>query len=136
MTFTQLNARLKNFLNSWLLVLGLKECLVECATSCAKSEVILLWLTDSRMSASDTDLSVTNNVFFLKASSKYFEMFKSTWFLEVLIKQWVDLDYLANFLALRLTIWKTPKKWPTFWINLSDMVCTVLLSDVIVTLQF
>ena len=40
-TFTQLNARLKNFLNSWLLVLGLKECLVECVTSFVKSEVIL-----------------------------------------------------------------------------------------------
>ena len=67
-------------------------------------------LTDSRMSASGTDLPVTNNVFFLKESSKYFEMCKSKWFLEVLIKQWVDLDYLANFLALRLTIWKTRKK--------------------------
>ena len=40
-TFTQLNARLKNFLRDWLLVLGLKECLVECATLCVKSEVIL-----------------------------------------------------------------------------------------------
>ena len=39
---TQLNARLKNFLNGWLLVLGPKQCLVECATSCVKSEVIVL----------------------------------------------------------------------------------------------
>ena len=38
-TFTQLNARLKNFLNGWLLVLGLKKFLVECATSCVKSLV-------------------------------------------------------------------------------------------------
>ena len=29
--FTQLIARLKNFLMGWLLVLGLKKCLVECA---------------------------------------------------------------------------------------------------------
>ena len=29
---------------SWLLVLGLKEGLVECATLCVKSEVILLLL--------------------------------------------------------------------------------------------
>ena len=85
--------------------------------------------SDSRMSASDTDLSVTNNVFFLKESSKYFEMCKSTWFLEVLIKQWVDLDYLANFLALRLTMWKTPKKGTLRWPTFSDMSCTVLLSD-------
>ena len=33
-TFTQVNARLKNFLMGWLLDLGLKECLVECATLC------------------------------------------------------------------------------------------------------
>ena len=42
MTFTQLNARLKNFLRGWLLVLSLKEGLVECATVCVKSEVILM----------------------------------------------------------------------------------------------
>ena len=41
MTFTQMAARLKNFLMGWLLVLGLKEGLVECATLCVKSEVIL-----------------------------------------------------------------------------------------------
>ena len=47
MTFTQLNARLENFLNGWLLVLVLKECLVECATSCVKSEVILKKMVDN-----------------------------------------------------------------------------------------
>ena len=40
-TFTQLNASFKNFLSGWFLVLGLKECQVECATLCVKSEVIL-----------------------------------------------------------------------------------------------
>ena len=40
-TFAQLSARLKNFLGGWLLVLGLKEGLVECATVCVKSVVIL-----------------------------------------------------------------------------------------------
>ena len=39
--FTQLTTRLKNFLRGWLLVLGLKEYPVECATVCVKSEVIL-----------------------------------------------------------------------------------------------
>ena len=34
-------ARLKNFLMDWLLVLGLEEGLVECATLCVKSWVIL-----------------------------------------------------------------------------------------------
>ena len=28
----------------WLLVLGLKECLVDCATLCVKSEVMLLYM--------------------------------------------------------------------------------------------
>ena len=32
----------KNFLNGWILVSGQKECLVECATSCVKSLVILI----------------------------------------------------------------------------------------------
>ena len=41
-TFAQLSARLKNFLRGWFLVLGLKEDLVECATVCVKSVVILL----------------------------------------------------------------------------------------------
>ena len=41
-TFVQLSARLKNFLRGWLLVLGLKEGLVECATVCVKSVVILV----------------------------------------------------------------------------------------------
>ena len=40
-TFAQLSARLKNFLGGWLLVLGIKEGLVECATVCVKSGVIL-----------------------------------------------------------------------------------------------
>ena len=42
-TFTQLTARLKTFLMGWLLVLDLKEGLVECATFCIKSEVILIY---------------------------------------------------------------------------------------------
>ena len=40
-TFTQVTARLNIFLMGWLLVLGLKEGLVECATVCIKSWVIL-----------------------------------------------------------------------------------------------
>ena len=40
-TFAQLSARLKNFLGGWLLVLGIKEGLVEYATVCVKSVVIL-----------------------------------------------------------------------------------------------
>ena len=43
-TSAQLSARLKNFLRGWLLVLGLKEGLVECATVCVKSVVILIYM--------------------------------------------------------------------------------------------
>jgi len=41
MTFTQLTARINNFLVGWLLFWGLKEGLVECAIVCVKSWVIL-----------------------------------------------------------------------------------------------
>ena len=39
--FAQVSARHKNFSRGWLLVLGLKEVLVKCATVCVKSVVIL-----------------------------------------------------------------------------------------------
>ena len=39
--FDNFYSRLKNFLRGWLLILGLKEGLLECATVCVKSEVIL-----------------------------------------------------------------------------------------------
>ena len=42
-TFTQVTPRLKNFLVGWLLVLGLKEGLVECAKVCFKSWVLLMY---------------------------------------------------------------------------------------------
>ena len=47
-TFAQLCARLKNFLGVWLLVLGMKEGLVQCATVCVKSVVILEVLISRR----------------------------------------------------------------------------------------
>jgi hypothetical protein len=49
-TFAQLSARLKNFLGGWLLVLGIKEGLVECATVCIKSVVILIIFTPNTIS--------------------------------------------------------------------------------------
>ena len=58
-TFTQLNARLKNFLRSWLLVLGLKECLVECATLCVKSEVILNYICRSHSKPLKRDWNIS-----------------------------------------------------------------------------
>ena len=44
MTFIQLTARLKNFLRGWLLALGIKEGMVECATLCVRSEVMLMYI--------------------------------------------------------------------------------------------
>ena len=60
-TFTQLTSRLKNFSmgSGWLLVLGLKEGLLECSTVCVKSEVILTF----------TGLYVENYARFLQESN-------------------------------------------------------------------
>ena len=41
-----MSERLKNFLRGWLLVLDIKEGLVECATVCVKSVVILEFMCD------------------------------------------------------------------------------------------
>ena len=41
MIFVQPSSRLMYFLMGWLLVLGLKDCLVKCATVCVRSMVIL-----------------------------------------------------------------------------------------------
>ena len=46
-TFTQLTARIKNFLRGWWLILSLYEGLLECATVCVKSEVILIHIYGS-----------------------------------------------------------------------------------------
>ena len=43
-TFTQLTVRINNFFVGWLLFWGLKEGLVECATVCVNSWVILEFL--------------------------------------------------------------------------------------------
>ena len=37
-----MECKTQNFLRGWLLLLVLKECLVECATLCVKSEIILV----------------------------------------------------------------------------------------------
>ena len=60
MTFTQLTARLKNFLRGWLLISSLKEGMVECGTVFAKSKVILsmAWFDQIQQSArKSTELS-------------------------------------------------------------------------------
>ena len=43
MIFVQPSSRLMYFLMGWLLVLGLKDCLVKCATVCVRSMVILTY---------------------------------------------------------------------------------------------
>ena len=44
MIFVQPSSRLMYFLMGWLLVLGLKACLVKCATVCVRSMVILQYM--------------------------------------------------------------------------------------------
>ena len=43
--FCSTEHKIKNSLGGWLLVLGIKESLVECATVCVKSVVILTFTT-------------------------------------------------------------------------------------------
>ena len=64
-TFAQVNSRLMEFLMEWLLALGLKEFLVECATVCVKSEVQLY------------------NIYQCKAFyPKYYKNYAYAWFLD------------------------------------------------------
>ena len=58
MIFVQPTSRLMEFLMGWLLVLGLKERPVECATACVKSVVIL---THSATNDIDTGSSLSAN---------------------------------------------------------------------------
>ena len=58
--FTWLTSRLKNFLSGWLLVLGLKEGLIKCATVCVKSEVILMYLHWIQIPKYIVSLSIIN----------------------------------------------------------------------------
>ena len=62
MTFTQLTTRLKNFLRGWLLVLSLKEGLVECATVYVKSEVMLTLGNNTMQAASQIAVASLNGV--------------------------------------------------------------------------
>ena len=48
MIFVQPSSRLMYFLMGWLLVLGLKDCLVKCATVCVRSMVILKHMDGAR----------------------------------------------------------------------------------------
>ena len=50
-TLAQLSARLEKFWGGWLLVFGIKESLVECATVCIKSVVILSSNTKGKSNA-------------------------------------------------------------------------------------
>ena len=73
MTFTQLTtALLKNFLRGWLLVLDLNEGLVEYATVCIKSEVILTIIDeqDEEEGAQETEESNNNDLIGMNSPSR------------------------------------------------------------------
>ena len=72
MTFTQLTALLKNFIRDWLLVLDLNEGLVEYATVCIKSEVILTIIDeqDEEEGAQETEESNNNDLIGMNSPSR------------------------------------------------------------------
>ena len=72
-TFTHLTPRLKNFLRSWWLILGLKDGLVKCATVCIKSEVILLYWRGQTY-ANTVELEIPQIAYFnqIKNTSHFF----------------------------------------------------------------
>ena len=74
MTFAQLTARLKNFLRSWLLALGIKEGLVECATMCIKSEVILTIIATTTTTTTTTAAATTADSGLLGQITTFFNM--------------------------------------------------------------
>ena len=106
-TFTQLTTRLKNFLRGWLLIFGLKEGLVECATVCVKSEVILITnLAHIRLSLFHSDrLAVTIKAPVWKTRYQLSE-FKSRYrpFCIFFYKMVILKSSLHNFLKMRSTI--------------------------------
>ena len=69
-TFVQLSARLKNFLRGWLLVLGLKESLVEFAIVCVKSVVILIRSMSSMTSITSITLRTLSRLESLNSRAK------------------------------------------------------------------
>ena len=77
-TFAQLSARLENILGGWVLVLGIKEGLVECATVCVKSVVILNSFINIRL-----------------------EVFFSTFLLNICISNYVTVFFtIRNYFSL------------------------------------
>ena len=60
-------ARLKNFLRGWLLVLGLKEGVVDCAIGCVKSEVILLYVHITTLARESSKISLLQHTYLLFA---------------------------------------------------------------------
>ena len=106
-TFTQLNGSLKSFLKGWLLVLGLKEGLLERATVYVKSEVILAFMIKGANLSISTLYS--DSIYFLMAwrlepflsfkQSHYREVLRWEIFMEQKLRFGLDLGQMANFSA-------------------------------------
>ena len=109
-TFTQLNARLKNFLRDWLLVLGRKECLVECATLCVKSEVILnsiLWFDRKK------HLPFIQNLNLTKSSTTFFSIIFISLSSSAMLELPLELKLESLLSSLELQHWASRTKSAT-----------------------
>ena len=102
-TFAQLSARLKNFLRGWLLVLGIKEGLVECATVCVKSVVILQSLPsreEPRHKWGNHKLCSTEKLFYLRLLFRKIlriskNVTKQDWSWEIQTKEWTNFGIIC-----------------------------------------
>ena len=111
-TFTQLNARLKNFLRGWLLVLGLKEYLVECATLCIKSEVILLVVIEPLKTTKYYPMRRTNKDYVNVSIYSLYNSYASI--VRPKSHTWVNFCIKSNFLFLSPTLASGIDVGPTF----------------------
>ena len=122
-TFTQPTARLKNFSMGWLLILGLKEGLVECATVCLKNEVILLHLIcTSFLWLENTSFLVLHSqtaqsVYKCRSESCTFCLISSYFRLKVFFYQNVLLIYLLQCKQLHKGARNT-KEEKLYWLHL------------------
>ena len=96
-TFAQVNSRLMEFLMEWLLALGLKEFLVECATAFVKSEVILYRMSNIIQYANESFVFV---LVAIKTTSWY------KFIISLTNLNLPDKDLLHQWKILRKSCWK------------------------------
>ena len=98
-TFAQLSARLKNFLGVWLLVLGIEEALVECATVCVKSVYLYPFLMMNSFVCNEVRAWLLKWMLRYHCtvhwSSIYLAQMKTHWFEVVFVHAW-SLEFVIE----------------------------------------